>query len=216
VLNVWFRQVIRWDVYQLKRDSGWVQKLFEEMPTWLHLPFVTIYGMFQPVLPAAFVEPTTLTWRMIGLARALGWYLFWPLLLYAFVAAWKNADARAGRLWTWITLVCWMWIILTALRGGGDQWDNPRYRAILLLWQALAAGYALASFRLRPDPWLARILLVEGIFLIFFTQWYLNRYFEIGFQIPFGWMVGLIIGSSLIVLVGGGLLDRHRRGKPAA
>jgi peptidoglycan/LPS O-acetylase OafA/YrhL len=109
-----------------------------------------------------------------------------------------------------------MWIILTALRGGGDQWDNPRYRAILLLWQALASGYALACFRLRPDAWLARIFLIEGIFLAFFTQWYLNRYFEIGGQIPFRWMVALIIAGSLIVLVGGGLWDRYQRGKPAA
>jgi hypothetical protein len=216
VLSGWFRQVIRWDVYQLKRDSGWVQKLFEDMPNWLQLPFLTVYGIFQPVLPAALIEPTTLTWRIIGVARALGWYLFWPLLLYAFIAAWKNADAREQRLWIWITVVSWMWIILTALRGGGDQWDNPRYRAILLLWQALVSGYALTSFRLRPDAWLARILLVEGIFLAMFTLWYLNRYFEIGVQIPFGWMVVLIIGSSLIVLVGGGLWDRYRPGKPAA
>jgi hypothetical protein len=216
VLSGWFREVLRWDVYQLKRDSGWVQKLFEEMPNWLRLPFVTVYGIFQPVLPAAFIEPTTLTWRLIGIARALGWYLFWPLLLYAFVAAWKDENPREQRLWLWITFISWAWVIFTALRGGGDQWDNPRYRAILLLWQALASGYALVRFRLQPDPWLVRLILVEVIFLGFFTQWYLTRYFTIGGQIPFGWMVGLIVGSSLLVLVGGGLWDRHRRRRPAA
>lgn len=216
VLSGWFREVLRWDVYQLKRDSGWVQKLFEDMPNWLRLPFVTIYGIFQPVLPAAFVEPTTLTWRIIGIARALGWYLFWPLLLYAFIAAWKDENPRLQRLWLWITFFACLWIIFTALRGGGDQWDNPRYRAILLLWQALASGYALVRFRLHPDPWLMCLFLVEGIFLGFFTQWYLSRYFTIGRQIPFGWMVGLIVGSSLLVLAGGGLWDRHRRRKPAA
>jgi hypothetical protein len=216
VLSGWFGEVIRWDVYQLKRDSGWVQKLFEEMPYWLRLPFVTVYGIFQPILPAAFVEPTTLTWRIIGIARALGWYLFWPLLLYAFIAGWKNENSREQRLWLWITVVSWMWIILTALRGGGDQWDNPRYRAILLVWQALAAGYALTCFRLRSDSWLVRIFLIEAIFLAFFTQWYLSRYFDIGGQIPFGWMVSLIIVCSLIVLLGGELWDRYRRGKPAA
>ncbi len=222
VIGGWFREAVKWDVYQLERGSGWVQRLFNHMPTWLHLPFVTVYGIFQPVLPAVFVEPTTLTWRVIGIARALGWYLFWPLLLYAFIAAWKNEDVRERRLWLWITLISWMWIILTALRGGGDQWDNPRYRAILLLWQALASGYALTcfipegGFRARSDSWLVRIFLVEGIFLAFFTQWYLSRYYHIGGQIPFGWMVALIIGSSLIVLVGGELWDRRQRGNPAA
>jgi len=216
VIRDWLREAIKWDVYQLERGSGWVQKLFDEMPEWLRLPFVVIYGILQPVLPAAFIEPTTLTWRIIGVARALGWYLFWPVLFYAFIAAWKNNDARLRRLWLWIIVLMWLWILLTALRGGGDQWDNPRYRAILLLWQALAAAYAWARFRLRYDSWLVRIWLVELIFLAFFTQWYLSRYYHIGGQIPFGWMVALIIGSSLIVLVGGGLWDRYQRRKSAA
>lgn len=216
VLGGWLREAVKWDVYQLERGSGWVQKLFDEMPEWLRLPFVVVYGIFQPVLPAAFVEPTTLIWHIIGIARALGWYLFWPLLLYAFIVAWKNEDHRERRLWLWITIVSWLWILLTALRGGGDQWDNPRYRAFLLPWQALASGYALACFRLRSDSWLVRIFLIEGIFLAFFTQWYLSRYFLIGSQIPFGWMVGLIIGSSLLVLLGGEWWDRRQREKPVA
>ncbi len=215
VIGEWFNRAVKWDVYQLERGSGWVQKLFDEIPEWLRLPFVTIYGIFQPVLPAAFIEPTTLTWRIIGISRALGWYLLWPLLLYAFIAAWKNDQPSKRYLWLWITVISWMWIVLTALRGGGDQWDNPRYRGILLLWQALAAGYAIARFRLRTDSWLIRIFIVEGIFLIFFTQWYLSRYFHIGGQIPFGWMVSLITGISLIVLLGGEWLD-HRRKKDSA
>ncbi len=67
------------------------------MPEWLRLPFVTVYGIFQPVLPAAFIEPTTLTWRITGIARALGWYLLWPVLVYAFIAAWKNEGTRERR-----------------------------------------------------------------------------------------------------------------------
>jgi hypothetical protein len=212
----WFREAVKWDLYQLERGSGWVQKLFDEMPGWLRLPFVAIYGIFQPVLPAAFIEPTTLTWRITGIARSLGWYLFWPLLLYSFIASWKHEDARERNLWIWITVIAWLWIILTALRGGGDQWDNPRYRAILLLWQSLAAAYAWTRFRLGSDSWLVRVWLIEVIFLAFFTQWYLSRYYHIGGQIPFGWMVALIIGSSLIVLVGGGIWDRSRRKKSGA
>jgi hypothetical protein len=211
VVGGWFWESVKWVVLQLETGSGWVQKLFDEMPEWLHLPFVTVYGFFQPVLPAAFIEPTKLTWRITGIARALGWYLFWPLLLYAFIAAWKNEDSRARNFWLWITTVSWLWIVLSALRGGGDQWDNPRYRAILLVWQALPAAYAWSRFRLRTDPWLVRIWLVETIFLVVFTQWYLSRYLQIGAQIPFGWMVALIIGSGLLIFIGGGAWDRSRR-----
>lgn len=210
VIAAWFGRAVQWDVYQLERGSGWVQKLFDEMPGWLRLPFVAVYGALQPVLPAAFIEPTTLTWRITGIARALGWYLFWPLLLYAPVAAWRNPEAKRRRLWAWIAAVIWAWIILTALRGGGDQWDNPRYRAILLPWQALAAGYAWSWFRARGDAWLPRIWLVEAVFLGFFTQWYLSRYLLIGGQLPFGWMVALIAGLSLAILAGGALWDRRR------
>ena len=213
VVSSWFREAVRVNIYQLERGSGWVGKLFDEMPHWMRLPFVTIYGVLQPVLPAVFVEPTTLTWRIIGIFRALGWYLFLPLLVYAFLAAWKAEQPRDRYLWLWITTISWLWIIFTALRGGGDQWDNPRYRAILLVWQALAAGYAWTCYRSRSDPWLGRILIIEAIFLAFFTQWYLSRYLHLGGQIPFGMMVLLIIGCSLIVLVGGALLDRYRRRK---
>jgi hypothetical protein len=216
VVFSWFREAVKWDVYQLERGSGWVQKLFGEMPEWLRLPFVAVYGILQPVLPAVFIEPTTLTWHIIGIARALGWYLLWPFLLYAPIAALKDDRSRERRLWLWIAVTAWAWILLTALRGGGDQWDNPRYRAILLLWQALASGYAWTCFRTRSDSWLVRIWLIEGIFLSFFTQWYLSRYYHLGGQIPFGWLVSLIIGSSLIVLAGGAWWDHRRRENPVA
>jgi hypothetical protein len=211
VVGAWFGRAVQWDVYQLERGSGWVQKLFDEMPAWMQLPFVTVYGALQPVLPAAFIEPTTLTWRIAGIARALGWYLFWPLLLYGLVAAWKNPDQSERRLWFWFAILVWLWIMLTALRGGGDQWDNPRYRAILLPWQALVGGYAWTWFRMKRDAWLMRIWLVEAVFLAFFTQWYLSRYLLIGGQIPFGWMVLMIVVISLAILIGGWSWDRYRQ-----
>jgi hypothetical protein len=216
VITAWFGRAVQWDIYQLERGSGWVQKLFREMPGWLHLPFVAVYGMLQPVLPAAFIEPTTLTWHVSGIVRALGWYLLWPLLLYAPIAAWKTPGVMEKRLWLWLAGISWAWILLAALRGGGDQWDNPRYRTILLLWQVLVAGHAWTWFRKVRDAWLLRIYLVEGVLLVFFTQWYLSRYLLIGDQIPFGWMVALIVGISLVILVGGGLWDRYRSRKKAA
>ena len=213
VIAGFMREVVKFDVYQLERGSGWVQKLFDEMPAWMRLPFVVIYGVLQPVLPAVFIEPTTLTWRFIGIGRALGWYSMLPLLAYAFMAAWKNDNPRERLFWIWITFISWFWIFMAALRGGGDQWDNPRYRVILLMWQAMASGYALTHFLLTFDTWFKRILLVELIFLGFFTQWYFSRYFHIGGQLPFGVMVVLIMGSSFLILAGGAWWDHNRKGR---
>lgn len=99
------------------------------------------------------------------------------------------------RLLTWITSVVWIWILITALRGGGDQWDNPRYRAFLMLWQALLAGFGLGWWIQTRNAWLMRILAMEGIFLLFFSQWYVSRYLQIGSRMSFEAMVILILFS---------------------
>jgi len=211
IISDWLKLAVRWDVYKLERGSGWVQKLFDEMPAALRLPFVVVYGIFQPVLPAAFVEPTTLTWRVIGIARALGWYILLPFLLFAFVAAWNTKEPARHRLWLWLTVISWGWILFTSLRGGGDQWDNPRYRAILFLWQALAAGYAFVWWRETRNAWFARNIAMEVAFLLVFTQWYASRYFHWGGQLPFARMVALILGLWVAIAGVGWWLDLRRR-----
>ncbi len=86
VINNFIRESFKWNVFKIEEGSGWVQKLFDQMPEWLRLPFVMIYGVFQPVLPAAIVEPTTLTWRVIAILRALGWYALLPVLILSLAA----------------------------------------------------------------------------------------------------------------------------------
>jgi hypothetical protein len=206
----WFRQAVKWDVYQLERGSGWVQKLFGEMDTTARLLFVTGYGMAQPVLPAIFIAPTTIVWRTLGILRALGWYLLAPLLIYGLYAAWKTPRQRERSLWIWLGVVTWSWILISALRAGGDQWDNPRYRVILLVWQALFAGYAWAVWREQHDGWLPRLLAVEGVFLVFFTAWYAGRYYQVFSPLPFWGMLVWIAVLSGLVLSAGWLYDRWK------
>lgn len=201
VLSNFLREAIKWDVYQLERGSGWVQKLFDEMPAFLRLPFVVIYGIFQPVLPAVAIEPAVAIWRMIGVARAVGWYVLLPLLVFSVLAAHHASTQR--KVWLWLALFVWLWILLAALRGGGDQWDNPRYRTFLLLWQALLAGRAWLGWREQGNRWFVRILAMEAIFLLFFFQWYLSRYYHWGGRLPFGWMVGGILLCWGAILVSG-------------
>jgi hypothetical protein len=212
VINNFTREAVKWDVYQLERGSGWVQKLFDEMPEWLRLPFVMVYGIFQPVLPAALVEPTTLTWKVIAILRAVGWYVLLPILGVSFVAAAGQPTAAKRNIFLWLAFAAWGWMLFAALRGGGDQWDNPRYRAILFLWQAILAGNVWVWQRETKNAWLPRIVLMEIIFLTFFGQWYANRYYHFGGQLPFSQMVAGILALWLIIVAGGVWLDRKKRG----
>jgi len=209
VLGSFLREVNKWGMHQIESGSGWVQKLFDEMPTWMRLPFVMVYGVFQPVLPAALVEPTTLTWRILGIFRAVGWYALLPALLFAGLAGAGSGSAGERKVWLWLWAVAWTWVLFTALRGGGDQWDNPRYRTILFLWQALLAGQAWVWWRETRNPWFTRVLLGELAFLTVFSQWYASRYFHWGGQMGFGGMVGLILGLWILIGAGGWWWDRR-------
>ncbi|HEX6270185.1 MAG TPA: hypothetical protein VFZ43_08120 [Anaerolineales bacterium] len=210
VVNDWLRLAVKWNAYQIERESGWVQKLFDEMPEWMRLPFVAVYGIFQPVLPAALVAPTKLIWKTIYLLRSLGWYALLPLLVLSFVAAAGQPSSRVRNLVLWLSLLTWTWILLAALRGGGDLWDNPRYRTILFLWQALIAGYVWVWWRETHNLWFVQVLACEVAFIAVFTQWYASRYFHWGGQLPFGGMILLIVGLWVIIL-GAGWWQARRR-----
>jgi len=48
--------------------------------------------------------------------------------------------------------------------------------------------------------WSTRILLMEAVFLLIFTQWYASRYFHWGSQLPFAAMIALIFGLWAVIL----------------
>ena len=210
IINNFMREAVKWDVYQLERGSGWVQKLFDEMPEWMRLPFVTVYGIFQPVLPAAFFEPTKLIWRIIAILRAVGWYTMLPALILSLGAATGQSAESKRKFFLWLSFVVWAWIIITALRGGGDSWDNPRYRTILFLWQAILAGNVWVWWRESKNPWFLRVIAMELIFLAFFGQWYANRYIHFGPQLPFALMVVFIAVFWAVIFFWGLWRDQKR------
>jgi hypothetical protein len=209
VINDWLQSAVKWDAYQLERDSGWVQKIFDEGPAWIRLPFVAVYGIFQPVLPAALIHPTKAIWGIIGFLRAAGWYVLLPLLILSFGAATGSGSGKTRNLILWLSLITWMWILLAALRGGGDLWDNPRYRTILFLWQAILAGYVWVWWRETRNAWLMRIVFMEIVFLVIFTQWYGSRYYHWAGQLPFAGMIGLILGLWGGILIIGWWQDKR-------
>ena len=215
VLNDWIQLSVKWNVYQIERESGWVQKLFDEMPEGARLPFVVTYGILQPVLPATLIAPTLPIWKIIYVLRALGWYALLPLLILSTKAGSSppvggNRVTSSRSIFIWLSLLVWTWILLAALRGGGDQWDNPRYRTIMFMWQALVAGYVWVWRRETRNAWFVRVIACEVVFILIFMQWYASRYFYVGGQLPFAVMIALIIGLWGTILVGGWWLDKRR------
>jgi uncharacterized membrane protein len=198
-------------IYQLERGSGQIQNVFSKLNPATQFLFVVGYGITQPVLPPAFLEPTTLTWHIIAILRAIGWYLMLPLLVYAPFAVRRAAPGGERRVWYWILAFCWLWIVVCAIRAGGDQWDNPRYRVIFLGWEAILAAWAFEWALAHRDRWLWRWLLVEAVFVLAFTEWYITRHiFKIA-HLGIWPMIAVVLGLSALILIGGWLWDRRKK-----
>jgi hypothetical protein len=172
-----------------------------------------IYGVLQPVLPAILIAPTEIIWKVIGILRATGWYAMLPALILSFWAAASPGAEKRRSILLWLSFIVWGWVLFTALRGGGDQWDNPRYRTILFLWQAILAGQVWVWWRETRNAWVGRVIAMEVVLIVIFAQWYANRYLHIGFQLPFAGMIVLILGAWVLILAWGLWRDRIARGK---
>jgi hypothetical protein len=204
----WVREIISWDARLTLIASGRIQFELESLPTWLHIPFIIGYGIFQPVLPAAIAAPAPWIWRGLGIFRALGWYALLPLLAYAIIKIIRLPSSRKKRWLMIIIIFVWVWIFIASARAGGDQWDNPRYRTIFLPWMAIIAGWAVNFVREHKDRWLGQALLIEGIFLSFFTEWYISRYYPVIPRLNFWLMILLILILSMAVVLIGWYRDR--------
>jgi hypothetical protein len=176
------------------------------------MPFVTIYGLLQPVLPAVLVEPAQPFWQAVGILRALGWYLLLPFLAFAPFSAGTLPEGQRPRL-RWLAFFIWVWMLIAAVRGGGDQWDNPRYRVILLVWMAMLAAQAFFAVKSAAARWFWRIVAVEVIILLVFGHWYSWRYLNFGYNLGIRNTLALAIGLSVLVVAGDWLWQRF---KPAS
>jgi 4-amino-4-deoxy-L-arabinose transferase-like glycosyltransferase len=213
VIGNWARETASWNAYLLGRSSGIVQLLFQALPPVLALPFVSIYGVLQPVLPAALFEPGILFWQILGIFRALGWYVLLPLVAFAPIASGSLPADQRRRQWLWLSLVIWGWIFIAAVRGGGDQWDNPRYRVILLAWMAPLAALAikqLTSSAKSTARWFWRICAVETVILLIFGHWYSWRYLGFGFNLGIRNTLVIAIGLSILIVSGDWLWQRFK------
>ena len=183
-----FREWIMFDIVTTETRSGWVERVVGEVGGQFRSLFVAVYGLTQPVLPAILVYPTapacdlahgpctTIYWKVAGIYRATGWYILVPFLFYAIFSTVRIQDKKERGLMVVNAVFVLVWMFISSLRAGGDQFDNPRYRMIFLPWLAFMAAWGIDYALKLRDWWLIRWIAIELIFLGFFTQWYYSRY----------------------------------------
>jgi hypothetical protein len=214
----WLVDSSKWDLYLMESSSGRIQWEVTLISDLLRVPFIVGYGLAQPVLPAAIIYPGIAINRVISIFRALGWYMLAPLLITGFILVWKEKDKQKKLLLVFFMLVSVVWTVISSARAGGDQWDNPRYRSILLIWMLIPAAWAYVTTLERRSPWLWRLLALELFYIGFFIQWYLSRYYGLFKRMNFWPMVRLLGGVGFAIIFGGLAYDwakkkiREKRG----
>ena len=214
VMGKWLLSTSVYEIGNTLSGSDRMQGLLASFPGIVKALFIVGKGLTEPILPAAvgvlLGKGTPMILMLINFVNSLGWYALAPFLVYAGVVVFQVKDKMERRGLIWLAAASYVWILVASTRAGGDQYDNPRYRAIFLIFFALLAGMSWNWARVHHDAWLGRWLAVEGVFLFFFTGWYLKRYTTtIGFKLPFWDMVGAIIFFSALILGGGWAWDRY-------
>ena len=172
--KIWLVQSANWQTYVSANASGWVAREFERLPLWGQVPFLVAYGIFRPLLPAALIAGGPPIWAIIGIWRALGWTVLLAMLFYATYLVFRS------KVWALLpgALLLSTWIVsfTASYRGGGDLWDNPRYRSAFAGVQVALAAWAWVRHKELGDPWLRRAFVGTLLMMAWFIPWYLRRY----------------------------------------
>lgn len=210
VLRNWFVNSAEWDFSLTKGASGQLTYQLQSLPEWVQILFILVYGILQPVLPAAIMDQAAPIWSVINIYLALGWNLMLPVLAYGTAAVFFEKEVRGRLKVLWLAGVTWFWILLCSARAGGDQWDNPRYRTILLVFLLIFCAWSWDHAKVKRLRWFRRVCLVMAIYIGFFMQWYAARIYGVTHKLPFYVMLGLILAASAVVIVGGWVIDLIR------
>lgn len=204
-LRDWLLSSAQYQLTLLEQGSGWVQRLFDLTPKWLHLPLATLYGLTRPLLPAALADRTgAVLWQVVEICRSLGWFSLLPILAYAPIAALRSGQRRSLALY--LGLAFWLAAVVVSLRAAGDDWDNPRYRAVFVPLMGALAGWAWYHARSR---WLSRTYVgVIGLALIF-LHWYAGRYYGTP-RLSLEATLAAMLGFAGLYFGGLALRDRRR------
>jgi hypothetical protein len=212
VFLAWLHKNFTFQSWMTERSSGMVQHIFRTIGDQWRLPFIVAYGALRPVLPAALADKAdvALIWRIINIFRAAGWYALALCLVYQAFNMLRHPPKEYRAQLIWLSILAWFWIFLAAANAGADQWDNPRYRTILLPVFAILGGLALYWAHLQRDPWFMRWFWVMVAFTSLFTVWYLGRNYIFAINLDI-WVVSAIsLVSAVLILAGGWLKDRGK------
>lgn len=170
----WLRKSADWQAYLSERSSGWIQKIFRSIPEWAQAPFLLLYGVVRPFLPAALISSGIPIWKGIAIWRSLGWTIILGFLVYVPFRALR--ERRKQKFVLVLSIIVWLALLIASFRGGGDEWDNPRYRSALVGLQMLLVAWVVIEYWRKGDQWLIRALVGFAIVLVWFVPWYLRRY----------------------------------------
>jgi hypothetical protein len=74
MINWWINKSADWQAHLTERASGKIQAIFDRTPEWSHAYLLLVYGIAQPLLPAALVVTSQAPiWQGIAIWRAMGW-----------------------------------------------------------------------------------------------------------------------------------------------
>lgn len=197
----WLRKSAHLQAFMSENASGWMQKIFDSSPQWTHFPMLLVYGIVQPFLPAALVAGSYAPlWKWIAIWRSIGWTLALAFLVYTPFLAVRIKQNR--RITMAIITVVWIVMIIAAVRGGSDQWDNPRYRAAFAGLACAIIGWTWIEHLRVGDPWLRRAFLSVAAILIWFLPWYLRRYYSLEWTVidPMR-ILGLGLATASLVVI---------------
>ena len=209
----WLKESLSYEYYLTESNSGLFQVIFDHFGSKLKIPILTFYGLTQPLLPAALFDLSKPIWMVIAIFRAVGWYAAIPFIVYGFFAVFSKKNIENRSIMIFISFAFALWVLISSLRGGGDQWDNPRYRTTFLPWMAIMIAWVYQRVKSQKTPWFWRIVFLEAVFVLFFSYWYFNRKIITFAQIDYPVMVELILGISALTIIGGFVWDLIK--KPA-
>ncbi len=172
----WVNTGNHWRVTLVSEQSDMLDTLLDRLPGGFQTPFLVLYGLTQPFLPAALIAPGAPIWRSIGIWRSLGWFLMLPFFFYGTWLAFRRKGWRS--LESYLVVLIWLSALVSSYRAPGYQWDSPRYRAIFLVAQAALIAWTWVDVRLAESPWLKRWFVVLSVDYMLITHWYLGRYYN--------------------------------------
>ncbi len=211
ILRWWTHATDSWRMSLLIEGSPIIGFFLNMFPLWAQVPVITAYGLLLPLLPAALADASNPVWWTIAVFRAVGWTVLIPFLIGALVLILQRHRWR--EIQAYLLVIVIITSLVAATRASSLQWDNPRYRAVLLFAQVILAAWAWEETRQPRNPWLGRVAVIESADLLLILWWYAGRYWgmpKIGLSRTLAGLVVVTIG-----LLGTFLLQDYRRRRRA-